>query len=213
MGFFSNFFGGGASDYNPTLQGAGSLISQGNQLFNQSQNLQSSLSPFYQNLMNNPQGLGATTMNQMQTQSGQSVAGGVGAGRRTATDLASRTGNLSAIPSIIGATTKAGIGAQDSAVNNLNIKNAMEKLSQQQEGAAGLSGLFKQDQGSGLNAQTSGLGIQLNAEKDQNAAQQQGIKNIASLVQGAGDAMSGGMLGPAMAAAGDQGGNMASLFS
>ena len=227
MGFLSSFFGGGASDYNPTLQGVGTIFNQGgqmfgqgNQLFGQSQNLQSQLTPYYQNLMNNPQGLGATTLNQLQTQSGQGVAGGVGAGRRTATDLASRTGNLSAIPSIIGATNKAGIGAQTGAVNNLNIQNAMQKLSQQQEGAAGLSGLFKSNLGAGESYESGGTSAentaaqtQLAAEKAQNAAQQQGIQNIASLVQGSGDAASSGLFGQNVANAGDQIGNLAGLFS
>src|SRR5208282_1682934 len=101
---------------------------QGNTLFGQGQTAQNQLMPFYQNQMTNPQGLGATTIGQMLTRSGQSIGGAEGAARQTGTDLAARTGNTSAIPSIIGNTNKAGMVQQSNSANNIDIQNAMQKL-------------------------------------------------------------------------------------
>lgn len=115
---------------------------QGNTLFGQAQTDTNSLTPFYQQELNNPQGLGATTMSQLLTQSGQSIAGGEGAARQTALDLGARTGNTAATPSIIGNAAKQGMVAQSDAANKLQIANTMMKQQQQQEGASGLNSLY-----------------------------------------------------------------------
>jgi trimeric autotransporter adhesin len=131
----------------------GQADTQGANLFGASQEIAPALSSLYSGELTNPQGFGATTLAQMLTQSDQSVAGGLGAARQTATDLGARTGNTAAIPGIIGSADKAGITQHANAVNSLGIANANEKMAQQQQGAAGLSGLYNADLGAGLNAE------------------------------------------------------------
>ena len=127
----------------------GQADTQGGNLFNSSQEIAPALSSLYNQEMTNPQGFGATTLAQMLTQSDQSIAGGLGAARQTATDLGARTGNTAAIPGIIGSADKAGIAQHANAVNSLGIANTNEKMAQQQQGAAGLSGLYGTDLASG----------------------------------------------------------------
>jgi hypothetical protein len=119
--------------------------SEGNTLFGQSQGIQGALTPFFQNEMYNPQGLGATTMSQMLTNAGQSTAGALGSARGTAMDMGARTGNLAAIPQLIGNANKAGITQMSNLSNQIGMANANERLQQQQQGAAGLSGIMGQD--------------------------------------------------------------------
>lgn len=155
MGFFGSLFGGGNPYQNLVNQSGaqyGTLTGEAGNLFSQGQADQSLLSPFFRNEMTNPQGLGATTMSQLLTQSGQSVAGGAGAQKQRALDIGARTGNTAAIPGIINSAGKGGMVAQGNNSLNLGIQNAMLKQQQQQQGAAGLGGLFKEDTGSSLEA-------------------------------------------------------------
>ena len=131
----------------------GQADTQGGNLFGASQEIAPALSSLYSGELSNPQGFGATTLAQMLTQSDQSIAGGLGAARQTATDLGARTGNTAAIPGIVASADKAGISQHANDVNTLGIENAKEKMTQQQEGAAGLSGLYNADLGAGLNAE------------------------------------------------------------
>ena len=131
----------------------GQADTQGGNLFGASQEIAPALSSLYSGELTNPQGFGATTLAQMLTQSDQSIAGSLGAARQTATDLGARTGNTAAIPGIVASADKAGISQHANDVNTLGIDNAKEKMTQQQEGAAGLSGLYNADLGAGLNAE------------------------------------------------------------
>jgi hypothetical protein len=124
---------------------ASQSAAQGNALFGQSQAIQGALTPFFQNEMYNPQGFGPTTLSQMMTEAGQSTAGALGGARQTALDLGARTGNLAAIPQLIGGANRAGITQMSDVANKLGIANAQQRLQQQQAGAAGLSGIMGQD--------------------------------------------------------------------
>lgn len=123
---------------------------QGNALYGQSQGIQSALTPFFQNEMYNPQGLGAQTMSSMMTQAGQSTAGALGGARQSAMDLGARTGNLAAIPQLIGQANKAGIGDMSGVANQIGLANADARMQQQQKGAAGLAGIMGQDMSGSL---------------------------------------------------------------
>ena len=118
---------------------------QGNALFGQSQNIQGALTPFFQNEMYNPQGFGPTTLSQMMTNAGQATAGTLGGARQSAVDLGARTGNLAAIPQLVGGANKAGITQMSNLSNQLELANANERMQQQRQGAAGLSGIMGQD--------------------------------------------------------------------
>jgi hypothetical protein len=131
----------------------GQADTQGANLFGASQEIAPALSSLYSGELTNPQGFGATTLAQMLTQSDQSIAGGLGAARQTATDLGARTGNTAAIPGIVASADKAGISQHANDVNTLGIENAKEKMTQQQEGAAGLSSLYGTDLSGGLGAE------------------------------------------------------------
>lgn len=157
-------------------------VGQGNTLFGQGQAAQSALQPFYQGEMTNPQGIGATTMGQMLARSGQGIAGAESAARQTGTDLAARTGNTAAIPSIVGNVNKAGMVQQSTAANDIAIKNAMEKLQQQQSGAAGMSSLFGTDVKGALEAgglATGDINAAIKAKQVQDAEKQSIFKDIA----------------------------------
>lgn len=146
----------------------GQADTQGNELFGASQAISPTLSALYNQELTNPQGFGATTLAQMLTQGSESIAGGLGAAKQTATDIGARTGNTSAIPSIIGSADKAGISQQSNNVNNLAIQNAMEKMKQQASGAAGLSSLYGTDLSGGLSAESladKALGTRLSANQ------------------------------------------------
>lgn len=175
---------------------------QNQTLFGQSQGIQSTLLPYFQNQMTNPQGLGATNIQQMLTQGGQGVASGVGAARQTATDMAGRTGNTAAIPGIVGSAAKAGMVQQSNLANKLSTQNVMEKLQQQQSGAAGLSGLYgtnlKESMTAGSNANAA-LEAAIKAKQVQDAEKQSIFKDVA----GAGLMIGGAMTGnPAIVEAG-----------
>jgi hypothetical protein len=219
MGFFGSLFGGGASDFNNVIgQASGAettSMNQGNTLFNQGQNAQAQLSPYFSNLLKDPQGLGATTMSQLMTQAGQTTAGATGAANRTAMDMAARTGNTASVPGAIASANKAGMTNMADTQNNLAIKNTMEKLNQQKEGAEGLSGLFKTDTSSSLDATKNAIAAlspELDATEAQNAAEQKGMSNIMGAATGGLGALSGMI--PGMGGAGAGGlGTIASLFA
>jgi len=185
MGFFGQLFGGGASNFNPAIQGATDLFNttkgQGGTLFGQSQGISSLLTPFFSNMLKNPQGIGATAQSQLLTQAGQSTAGGLGAARQRALDIGARTGNTASIPSLIASADKTGMTNMSNTTNDLALKNVMEKLNQQKEGASGLSSLFGQDLSGahgfeGLSGDA--LKTELSAIGQKNAAANQGISNI-----------------------------------
>jgi len=142
------------------------------------------------------------------TQAGQGTAGATGAADRTAMDIAARTGNTASVPGMIASANKAGMTNMSNVQNNLALKNTMEKLNQQQEGAAGLSGLFKTDIGSSLDATKnaiSALSPELGAIGQKNAATQQGMSNIFGAAQGGMDALSRLFPGMGGQGAGDNG--------
>jgi hypothetical protein len=185
MGFLGSLFGGGASNFNPVINSAGTNAStdqgQGTTLFGQGQGISSLLTPYYSNMVTNPQGIGATALSQQLTQAGQSTGGALGAARQRAMDMGARTGNTAAIPGMIAGANKTGMTNMTDTASNLALKNTMEKLNQQQQGAAGLSGLFGQDLGAAKgfesNANTA-LNTEDQAIQQKNAATQQGISNM-----------------------------------
>jgi hypothetical protein len=185
MGFFGQLFGGGASNFNPVIGQATNFSNtdqgQGTSLFGQGQSISSMLTPYFSDMLKNPQGLGATTMAQQLTQAGESTAGGLGTARQHALDIGARTGNTAAIPSMIASADKTGMSNMTNTANDLSIKNAMLKMQQQKEGAAGLSSLFGTDisgaHGFESNANNA-LSTELSATKDKNDAANQGISNM-----------------------------------
>lgn len=189
--FGTNPYGGDATAFSNL---GNNQIAQGNTLFGQSQGLYGQMSPFFSQEMTNPQGLGSTTINQMGTQAGQIAAGGAGAGRRTALDLGARTGNMAAVPSLISSTQKSSAGNLSDALQSIQLKNANMKQTQQQQGAAGLSGLFGETLKSGLGVEqdaNTALSNQMKAQQLQREAQEQGLSNIFGAATGVLDAIPG----------------------
>jgi hypothetical protein len=189
MGMLGTFFG--QNPFGALANTAGGLEStasnNANTLFGQSQGLGGELSNYYNQQLQNPQGLGATTLSQMMTQAGQGASGASGTARQGAFDMAARTGNTAALPAAISSANKQGMSNMSNTQNNLAMQNTMQKLNQQQQGAAGLSSLFGQDlSGSmkfGENA-NSALNTQLSADEQKQAAEQKGLSNMMSLAGG-----------------------------
>ncbi len=150
---------------------AGTSGAQGNALFGQSQNIQNALTPFFQNEMYNPQGFGPTTLSQIMTNEGQSTAGALGGARQGAMDMGARTGNLAAIPQLIGGANRAGITQMSDLSGNLGVQNANLRQQQVQQGAAGLSGIMGQD----LSGTFQAEGVENNAIKNLQDAQNSGF--------------------------------------
>jgi len=163
---------------------------EGNALFGQSQGIQGALTPFFQNEMYNPQGLGPTTLSQMLTNEGQATAGALGGARQSALDLGARTGNLAAIPQLIGGANKAGISQMSNLSNQLGLANAQQRLAQQSAGAAGLSGIMGQD----LSGAFKAGDVENEAIKNLQAAQNAGFGHMfeSSLASGLGSALGKG---------------------
>jgi hypothetical protein len=166
----------------------------GSALFGQSQGIQSALTPFFQNEMYNPQGFGPTTLSSIMTQEGQSTAGALGGARQSAMDIGARTGNLAAIPQLIGQANKAGIRDMSDLVGNLGIANANERMKQVQSGAAGLSGIMGQD----LSASLGEGSVENAAIKNLQAAQNSGFghmleSSIAQAIPAAAGGFTGGL--------------------
>jgi hypothetical protein len=118
-------------------------------------NLSGVTMPFLENELNNPQGLGQPALNQIQTQSGQAIAGATGAGNEQALLNASRTGNTAAVPGIIDANTRNAIAGQSNNALSTNIENAKLKQQQQQAGASGLEKMY----GTDVSAALQSLGL------------------------------------------------------
>lgn len=110
------------------------------------------LSPFLENELTNPQGLGQQQLSQIQTQGGQATAGALGQAKEAATLNASRTGNTAAVPGVIDNTTRSAMQQQSNNVLNTNLENSELKEKQQQEGASGLNSLYGTDVGAALKA-------------------------------------------------------------
>jgi hypothetical protein len=131
----------------------GQAYSQGYQ--NAAGNVQSAELPFLQNELNNPQGFGQQTLNQIQTQGGQATAGATGAADEAALLNASRTGNTAAVPGVIDQTARNAMKQQSNNVLSSDLANAQLKQEQQQEGSAGLEKMF----GTDVSAALQSLGL------------------------------------------------------
>lgn len=167
---------------------------QGGALFGQSQNIQSALTPFFQNEMYNPQGFGPTTLSEIMTQEGQGTAGALGAAKQSAMDLGARTGNLASIPQLIRAANKAGITQTSNLAGQLGIANANERMAQVGQGAAGLSGIMGQD----LSGALGMYGVENNAIKNLQEAENSTFGHeLGSAVAQAIPAAAGGFAGGA----------------
>lgn len=138
--------------------------------------------PFLQDELLNPQGFGSQTVDEMKTQTGESVAGGVGQAKEAALLNASRTGNTAAVPGIIDAAARSGMQTETGAANNVDIQNAELKQQQQQSGAAGLEGIYGKELGASLNS----LGLSNQAAQVENTAAQSGFQDVMGIVQAAG---------------------------
>lgn len=189
MGLISNFFG--ANPFGGIASQAGGLEStaanNGNTLFGQSQGISSLLSPYYSNMVTDPQGLGATALTQQLTQAGQGAGGAAGAAKQRAIDIGARTGNTAAIPGIISSANKTGMTNMSDITNNLALKNTMLKQQQQQQGAAGLSSLFGQDLGGSTkfgSLANDALKTEDTAAGQEYSAENKGLSNIMGLASG-----------------------------
>jgi hypothetical protein len=170
-----------------------------NLLFGQGSGIQQTLTPFFQNELYNPQGFGAKTLSSMLTADSEATAGGMGAARQSAQDMAARTGNLAAIPSIERSANATGINTLTDLTNRLGMENTMEKMSQQQQGAAGLSSIMGADYGA-----STGMYQQEN----------DAIKNLISASNSTfGHELGAGIAGAIPAAAGGFGGMLGKYLS
>lgn len=144
---------------------------------NNAAGVNSQLTPFLESELTNPQGYGQQTLSQMQTQGGQATSGALGAGKEAATLAASRTGNPSAVPGIIDATTRDAMRQQSNNVLGIDTQNADLKQKQQQAGAAGLNSLY----GTDVSAALKSLGLEdesINAWTQGRTAVDQAQQNI-----------------------------------
>lgn len=194
MGFFGQQFGSGGLSALGNNQGAlaSGQMGQGQQLFGQSQGINSMLTPFLENQLTNPQGFGATALAQMGTQAGQATAGGVGAGMKTAMDIGSRTGNTAAVPGMLANIGKAGAKTAADNATNLMVQNQMQKMQQQQGATGALQGMA----GEALKGSESSYGLANEAYKNQEqtlkdaqAADKAGFQSLMKMGMGA---MTGG---------------------
>ena len=181
--------------------------------FNKSNAMLPGLTSFFTNEMYNPQGFGPQTLTQMMTQAGQSTAGALGAAKKTGMDMASRTGNLSAIPQVEDSAGKAAIDQMSNSTNSINLQNAMEKMSQQQSGVSGLTGLYKDLSGQA----NSYLQDSIEAQSDRAKAMQEehadkmsdistGVSLAGALATGGASALASGGLGGFLGGFGGQAG-------
>ena len=184
----------------------GQTDANANALFGQSQGIQSTLTPFFQNEMYNPQGFGPSTLSQIMTQEGQGAAGALGGARQSAMDIGARTGNLAAIPQLIGGANKAGVGQMSNLAGSLGIANANERMQQVQQGAAGLSGIMGHDMSGALGMYGQANTADENLLKAQNSTFGHELgAGIAGAIPAAAGGFSQGM-GQAMGGGGQGGG-------
>jgi len=159
----------GSANAGKTNYGIGQSYSEGYQ--GQGGDIASAELPFLQNELTNPQGFGAQTTSQMQTQGGQAVAGATGAAKEAADLNASRTGNTAAIPGVIDANARAAMAQQSNNVLDIAQKNALLKQQQQQEGSEGLEKMY----GTDVTAALQSLGL-----SDQAIGDWTGGKNVSN---------------------------------
>ena len=110
----------------------------------------SQLFPFLQSEITNPTGFGQPAVQDMLTQGGEAVSGATGAADEKASLLASRTGNAAALPGAIASNARSAMGQNSDNALSVAIQNAKLKQTQQQQGAAGLGGLYGEDTNSVL---------------------------------------------------------------
>lgn len=146
---------------------------------NQANNNSSILTPTLTQLATNPTGFGQQTINNMNTAALQS-AGGAAAGTVGAANLAAaRTNNAGAYaPAASQAGHDATASLSDAALGVQN-RDAILKQQQQQEGLAGLEGMYQTNVGAGENA----LGLSNQSLGAQTAAQNQTLSGWLSPVQ------------------------------
>lgn len=153
------------------------------------------LTPFLENELNNPQGFGQQGLSQLQTQAGQATAGALGAGKEAALLNASRTGNASAVPGVIDATTRGAMQQQSNNVLGTNLANDELKQKQQQAGASGLQDLYGTDVGAALKSlglEDDSINAWTGAKTAAGNSMWQSINGIDKLVGQAGTAILGG---------------------
>ena len=134
----------------------GTTNSIGNTALTNANEAMSSLTPFYQGEMMNPQGLGQPALTAATTASNQAL-GGATAGAAGAGKLqAERTRNSAGITEALDSSARGAEQQQSENAQNLQVLNAQEKLAQQQAGAQGEQGIFGTE--TGLGASMYGLG-------------------------------------------------------
>ena len=118
----------------------------------QSQSIQSTLLPFFNQEMLNPQGFNPQTMGEMNTAGGQVASGQVGQAAQAAKLAGARTGNLAGTNAAIDQAARNGMQAETGNALNVNLANQKLKTAQQQAGVSGLSGLTSEDIQAALNS-------------------------------------------------------------
>jgi len=118
----------------------------------QSQSMQSTLLPFFNQEMLNPQGFNPQTMGEMNTVGGQVASGQVGQAAQAAKLAGARTGNLAGTNAAIDQAAREGMKSQSGNALDVNLENQKLKTAQQQAGVSGLSGLSNEDLQAALNS-------------------------------------------------------------
>jgi hypothetical protein len=129
-------------------QGYGTLLGEG-------QADQSTLLPFLNQEITNPQGFGQQELNAMTTATGQATSGALSGAEQQAKLQGARTGNPAAQSAIIANAARTGENANSNAQLGVQEANANLKQKQQQQGEAGLQSLTGLD----TNAALSDLGL------------------------------------------------------
>ena len=137
------------------IQSGNAGLGQAAEDFATGQDAQQPLLPFLVNELQNPSGFGQPAVNAMTTQAGQAASGAVSGAKQNAELQSSRSGNPAAQSAIIANAARTGANAETNAATNVQVQNAMEKMKEQQAGAAGLGSLGATDLGDAL----KGLGV------------------------------------------------------
>lgn len=149
------------------------------------------LIPTLTNEAENPQGFGQLGLNELNTETGQNVAGQLGAGKEAALLKASRTGNPNTSSSIIDALTRSGMTQMSKNAQTGALSNLQAKLQQQQSGISGLERIQGQEQNDALSA----LGLTNTNQQDIAQEEQAKFNSIFGPIMG--------LAGAATGAAGD----------
>lgn len=149
-------------------------------------NINSILMPFLTREINSPQGISQQDQTQMLS-AGLGGAGGTTSGLLSmARDRAAASGNEAGEGTAMDAVARARAQAAGNTASSIAAKNAETKLNQQQQGAAGLRGMY----GTDVNAQLGSLGLQNDAIKTEATAAQSGwlqnMLNIINTIKGGG---------------------------